>query len=150
MATQIHVNKNRESWCTYHNLKDMYDLLFESWLEDKYIEDLPIPHWQDQLGNEVQVHNSNRLGRKVKYRWVHPDMMLCADEVGHNTNMERDKLPKGCRRVTERGRKAKIPVSNDDIHFTSLCFTTMSGDPIVMVTIMAQKKKRLTSTTTLV
>ena len=27
----------------------------------------------------------------------------------------------------------------DDVHFISLCFSTMEGDPVVMLTIIAQE-----------
>ena len=135
---QKNVNSLRESWCNYHSLKDMYSHLFGYWTEEGYIRRLPMAQWQDMYGNVVGVDDPKRMGRKVKYEWLHPDRMLCADEVGHNTNSERDKAAVSKRRkVCERGRGVAGSVPNDECHFTSFCFTTMLGDPVIMVVIIA-------------
>jgi hypothetical protein len=139
IQTQVNVENRRESWCTYHNLKDMYDSLMQHWLELKYIEELPNPEWQDLHGNKVPVDSPNRVGRKVKYRWLHANRFLVADEVGHNTNMSRQLTPRMMRTVGEKGRKCKKPAATDDCHFTCLGFTNLNGDPVLMVCIVKQK-----------
>ena len=141
IQTQVNVENRRESWCTYHNLKDMYDSLMEHWLELKYIEALPNSEWQDMHGNNVGVDNPSRLGRKVKYRWVHANRFLVADEVGHNTNMSRQSTPRMMRTVGEKGRKSKKPAATDDCHFTVLGFTNLNGDPVLVVCIVKQKEE---------
>ena len=141
VLSTVHVNKMRESWCTYPNLRDMYKLLFGYWEDEQYIERLPVGQWQDIDGEAVPVDDPNRLGRKVRYKWKYPERMLVADECGHNTNMDRDKVAVASRhRVGERGTKAAVPSATDDVHFTCLCFTNMLGTPVLMVTIVAQKE----------
>ena len=55
--------------------------------------------------------------------------------------MERDKArPNTSRRVCRRGQTPIRPVPMDDVHFTCLCMTTMNGDPVQFVCIVAQKQ----------
>ena len=81
VVTQHDVNVNRDSWCTYHNLRDMYDILFQYWNETGYCKPLEMHHWQDRFGNKVDVHHPQRMGRKVTSDWIHGNRMLCFDEV---------------------------------------------------------------------
>ena len=81
ITRQSDVNMNRDSWCTYHNLRDMYELLFRYWTIEGYCSPLPAPQWQDRFGNVVDVNDPNRLGRKVWLEWIHGNWMLCFDKV---------------------------------------------------------------------
>jgi hypothetical protein len=81
IAKQSDVNMNRDSWCTYHNLRDMYDILFQYWVNEGYCLPLAAPQWQDRFGNIVDVNDPHRMGRKVKLEWIHGNRMLCFDEV---------------------------------------------------------------------
>ena len=81
VVTQHDVNVNRDSWCTYHNLRDMYDILFQYWNKTGYCKPLEMHHWQDRFGNKVDVHHPQRMGRKVTSDWIHGNRMLCFDEV---------------------------------------------------------------------
>ena len=119
----------------------MYKHLYKYWLEDGYIQPLANPHYQDFNGNKVECTSHHKLGRKVHYKWNYPNRMLCANKVGCNTNMLKGKSH-SCHVVgeTKVGRPV-VECANEDCHFTSLCFVTMTGIPVLMVTIIPSRHK---------
>ena len=48
----------------------------------------------DVHGNVVSENDDAKLGKKTKYRMVYPRYLFFVDEVGSNTNAEKDKTSK--------------------------------------------------------
>lgn len=87
-------------------------------------------------GNIVRVDSPDRLGRKVKYRWLHVDRFLVANEVGHNTNMSWQTTPRIMKTFGEKGRTSKKPAATDDCHSTVLSFKNLNGNHVLVVCIV--------------
>ena len=113
----------------------MYEHLYSDWTREGYITELQKPEYQDRDGNVVGVDSDDRLGRMVRHQWLHPDRILMADEVGFNTNCSREKVDR-TKKVGVHGETVKNVTGTDDVHFSCLCFTTMTGIPVLMVIII--------------
>ena len=58
-------------------------------------------------------HNDKRLGEKTQYKLVHSEYLLFADEVGSNTNGEKDKTTNEKRLCHRDDRLHQVLLSSD-------------------------------------
>ena len=131
---------DRDSWSTYQNMNAMYDMI-EACLIDCGIAEKIDPIWVDKEGKEV-VSEEDAYGCKCTIRIIHPDYMLCVDEVGSNIDMTGDGHAGGelYISVAKKG-PPQIKISTKNKHWTTLGLTAMNGEPVMCVLIFASKKK---------
>jgi len=123
----------RSKWCTYENFEWMYDSVYEEMIHAGVARHLDEPVWMNEKGEIVDEEDA--FGTKVDVELIHPDWCLVADEVGSNTNMQKDGHYGGRLHVTGKGEAAKLAGSTSDAHFTFLCFTALTGDPVMGVIV---------------
>ena len=93
------------------------------------------------IQNLVDLLDNTRIGYKVHFEWQFPEQMLMADEVGHTTNMSRDRVSAADKAVCKVGINPQRPASTDDTHFNFICLNTMEGVPVLMVVIVTDSYK---------
>ena len=124
---------NRDDWCIYTNFVTMYDLVYEGTVTAKIAEKLETPEWLDFDGNKIG--EGQAVGRKSTHRLICPKYGLVVDETGGNTSMKNDGHGSNKKYLTAPGDTPRIRSSESDNHFTTMCFTALTGDPVLCVTI---------------
>jgi hypothetical protein len=131
---------NRHTWCTYENFANMYEGVYDAMVSAGVAEKLDHEVMLDFDGNEVD-DESQMFGRPTKYRLLHPENCLFVDETGCNTNQKED--------GNIGGRLFVLPVDSaeagvtgvcTDLHFTVLCFTSGTGEPVLCAVILKSEK----------
>jgi len=90
----------------------------------------------DVHGNVVGEFDETRLGNKTKFCMIHPRYLLFVDEVGSNTNAEKDKINSE-RSICHRDDRPQQVSSSSNHHYTTLPFTNTLGEPVCCVIIIA-------------
>lgn len=133
-------DSNRSTWCTYNNFSTMYDEVYEMMVKAGVAEELPEEVMMDINGNIVESEDE-MYGRKTKYRITKPEQILFVDETGSNTNQKEDGLIGGQRIVVGNNQAEGACIgSNTDMHFTVLCFTSGTGEPVMCGVILKSEK----------
>lgn len=131
----------RQSWCVYDKFEAMYDCVYEKMVEAKVAIKLDTPILYDKEGNEVTDPNMS-FGLPSRYKITDPNRIIFVDETGKNTNMKTDGKVGGRRFIVPATSTAAPIGSTSDIHFTTLCFTSALGDPIMCAVIFKSQKKQ--------
>ena len=75
---------------------------------------------------------------KTKYELTHPEMCLVlVDEVGRNISQRGGRHIGGKTYFCENGSTHQNKASHIDRHFTLLCFTALTGKPVICVVIVS-------------
>ena len=77
------------------------------------------------------------MGEKVEYQVIHPDYILHVDEVGNNTCQRDDGHKGGQKFLVERGFQPRTSCSTSEAHWTTLGFTSGTGEPVLCGVIFA-------------
>ena len=117
----------------------MYDLVYEAMNMAGVAEKLSEPEWQNQSGQKVSCE-SEATGEKVEYRILHPDYILHVDEVGNNTCQRDDGHKGGQKYLVERDSQPRTSCSTSEAHWTTLGFTSGTGEPVLCGIIFAAEK----------
>lgn len=90
---------------------------------------------------KITLDSDKMVGRKTKYILTLPEQVLFVDETGCNTNQTEDHLVGGRLYVLPRHENdgGKIG-STTDIHFTLLCFSAATGDPLMCAIILKSEQ----------
>jgi hypothetical protein len=80
-----------------------------------------------------------RCDRKVKLRLTHPKRILVADECGHSNMNIRNDSSGSTGFCVGNGENLNVPTSNEECHFTNMCFTNLLGQPIIYVCIIKKE-----------
>ena len=132
----VQFGHNRSEWCKDDNFKRMYDLVYEAMHVAGVAEKLTVPEWQNKAGEKVSCE-SEATGEKVEYRVTHPDYILHVDEVGNNTCQRDDGHKGGQKFLVERGFQPRTSCSTSEAHWTTLGFTSGTGEPVLCGIIFA-------------
>lgn len=128
---------NRKSWCTYDHFEAMYMDVYETMVKAGVAGRLDEAVWLNKEGCIVAEDDAEKFGRKTRYMMEHPEWCLFADETGCNTNQKEDGYRGGQLFVLENGcEEGGLTGVVTDIHFTVMCFTCATGDPVLCVVIM--------------
>jgi len=84
----VKFDTKRAEWCTYLNMKEMYDEVYTSLVDSGLAIKHDVPVWRNDAGEVVNKENS--VGCESKYELVHPNLLLFVDEVGSNTSQAKD------------------------------------------------------------
>jgi hypothetical protein len=80
-------------------------------------------------------------GRPSRYKITKPERCVYVDETGCNTNCKTDGLVGGQCHIVGTGQKEGARTSaSTDIHFTTLAFTSGTGEPIMCAVILKSEK----------
>ena len=132
----------RHTWCVFDTFEAMYKNVYDTMVESKVAEKVGIPLMYDISGNEVSCKES-AYGLPTQYRITDPKNIIFVDETGKNTNMKEDKSVGGKRYVVpvdSIGNSCGYLGSTTDIHFTVLCFTCATGEPVMCAIILKSEK----------
>ena len=133
-------DNKRAEWCTYDNIQEMYDEIYQN----LYIAGLackhPEPLWRDENGEVVEEHKA--YGLASHYELIHPDWLLFVDECGSNTSQTKDGQVSGQRFLCSVDRRPQQHAATKDAHFTVLGFTAASGEAVMCAVIFAAKSFR--------
>ena len=133
-------DQKRLTWCTYEHFEDMYDSIYKRMVEAGVATKNDNLLMFDKEGNEVDDENK-MYGRKTRYRMTCPDNVVFVDETGSNTNQKDDGYIGGRLHVMPKGAtESGVIGSTTDIHFSVLCFTSGSGQPIMCAVILKSNK----------
>jgi hypothetical protein len=84
----VKFDTKRAEWCTYLNMKEMYNEVYPSLVDSGLAIKHDVPVWRNDAGEVVNKENS--VGCESKYELVHPNLLLFVDEVGSNTSQAKD------------------------------------------------------------
>ena len=116
---------DRNNALTYPNVRQMYEDVYESMVEAGVAKKLTEP-------------DMNQPGTfKCHYELTHPEMCLVVDEVGANLNQKDDGHIGGQKFMCEVGAVPQLKVSTKDKHFTLLGFTSLKGEAVMCLLILA-------------
>ena len=107
---------NRDNWCTYTNMKAMYDHIIEEMIDSNLAMKLEEPVWMNESGNHVSNEN-NALGCKVTHQILHPDWCLIGNKTGGNLNVKGDGQVGGEKFLTGQGFVPQAKASATNHHF---------------------------------
>ena len=130
----------RSNWITYKNFKKMYKLVYSGMVKAGVAIELEEGEWQDINGQKCEEKDAH--GLKVHHQLTHPEYVVHVDEVGNNTNQKDNGLVGGEKRLSnDRDSKqtggAKVACSTKDARWTTLGFTSGTGQPIMCGIIFA-------------
>jgi hypothetical protein len=138
--TAVKFDSKRAEWCTYQNMDNMYNEVYEKMVTNGIATKLPEPVWRDQEGNIVETE-AEAFGCKSAYHIICKDKLLFVDEVGSNTNQTKDGQIGGEKfLVIGAGSRPQQKAATKDSHFTTLGFTNANGEPVMCAIIFAAKK----------
>ena len=69
----------------------MYDKTYSEFVKAGIAVEMDDETYFDDKGNIVLEYDEKRLGNKSRYKLEHPECLQFVDEVGFNTNGEKDK-----------------------------------------------------------
>ena len=120
--------------CTYAAFDLMYDKIYALLEQGGYASRLPTSVFYNEVGEWCEYHEL--YGKPFELEFLRPELVLCADECGTNTNMVNDRLSGGNKRVHRNGTKILLPGCTSDTHFITMGFTSLDGRPVCCVVII--------------
>ena len=130
---------DRSSWTTYMNFDDMYRHVEEVMIKSKIARRLETSVWMDEANNVLESED-NSIGCKVEVDLFRPEMALVLDKVGCNTSQECNNAVGGELFLSGKNLHPYRTVSTRHNHFTVLGVTALSGEPVLCVVIISEKK----------
>jgi hypothetical protein len=131
---------NRNLWCTYDNFEKMYSSVYKAMVEAKVVVKLDFDISYDKKGNKVS-DSECCFGLPSKYKLIKPENILFVDETGKNTNQKSNGQIGGQRFIVSvDGDDIGYLGSTTDMHFTVLCFTAATRDPVMCAVIFKSEK----------
>jgi hypothetical protein len=132
-------NKHAE-WCTYDNIQEMYDEIYQNLCSAGLACKHPEPLWRDENGEVVEEHKA--YGLVSHYELIHLDWLLFVDECRSNTSQTKDGQVSGQRILCSVDRRPQQRAATKDAHFTVLGFMAASEEAVMCAVIFAAKSFR--------
>jgi hypothetical protein len=132
---------NRADWSKHFYIKQMYDVIYDEFVDANVARALDTPVFMDRLGNIVE--EEKKFGEAIDIEITHPDYILFGDETGCNTSQKKDGHEAGTKYVVARGQTPRTQSSTTDHRFTLLPITSASGEPVICVVIFQGKSKEI-------
>lgn len=131
----------RHTWCVYERFQTMYDSIYSQMVKSNVAKELENEVLLDKEGNIVD-NEEDSFGLPSKYIVTAPHYILFVDETGKNTNMKTDGMVGGQRFVIPRDAVTNTGCLGKtmDIHFTVLCFTAGTGEPVMCAVIFKSEQ----------
>ena len=120
----------------YLNFVKIYDRVYDLMEKDGYALKTSVPPFYDKSGNAVDANDDSSYGKLVNLKLTRPDLIFVADECGTDTNMSKDKVSAGNKKIHQKGISVSMPGCTSDTHFTMMGITTLTGDPVCCVVII--------------
>jgi hypothetical protein len=114
----------------------VYDEMVHAGIAEKVMEDV----MYDVSGN-ITNDKTKMYGRPTKYILTRPEELLFVDETGCNTNMKQDGHVGGEMFLLPcEDAESGISGAVTDMHFSVLCFTSGTGEPVLCAVILKSNK----------
>jgi hypothetical protein len=133
----VKFDTKRAEWCTYLNMKEMYDEVYTSLVNCGLAVKHDTPMWRNNEG-EV-VNEEDAVGCQSEFELIHPSWLVFVDEVGSNTSQVKDGNVGGEKYLCTKQGRPQQRAATKDTHFTVLGFTAATGDPVMCTIIFAAK-----------
>lgn len=132
---------NKDAWTTAENIEQMYDMVYNSWVDAGVARKLPEEehYWVNDKGERVD-NEEEAVGCKVTIELTHPQMVLFGDEVGTDVCQEDDGHVGGQTFVVPKRTRAELKSSTKTSRWTSIGLTAATGEPVMSVIIFAAEK----------
>jgi hypothetical protein len=128
---------SRADWSKFHYIKQMYDVIYDEFVDAGVAEVLEEKVSMDREGNICE--EADRFGELCDIKITHPEYILFADETGCNTNQKKDGHQAGTKFVVGIGETPKTTCSTSDHRFTLLPITSATGLPVMCILIFQGK-----------
>jgi hypothetical protein len=103
----------------------------------EHTKELPKPEWKNAKRERVGS-DEEAVGMQVTQCLLYPHRILVANEMGCNTNMTKDKNAGPQKFRVGKGDRAMIVAATNDAHFTTLGFTALNGELVMVVVIITK------------
>jgi len=133
----VKFDTKRAEWCTYLNMKEMYDEVYSSLVECGLAVKHDQPVWRDDAGEAVNEEKA--VGLESQFELIHPKYLIFVDEVGSNTSQVKDGNVGGEKYLCGKQSRPQQRAATKDTHFTVLGFTAATGEPVMCAIIFAAK-----------
>ena len=137
---------NRADWSKPEYLKQMYDVIYEVFIESGIGRKLETPVAYNKQGEILCSENSSeeQYGETSDIIIDLPDHLLFADETSVNTSMKDDGNCGGEKvSVENNNSKARVLVSTSENRATVFPVTAATGEPVVCVVIFCSMSSRV-------
>jgi len=125
----------RDDWSKYSNFEKMYESVYDEMVNAGVATKLDEPAWMDIHGNFCLEEDT--FGQKCTHHLLYPEMCFVGDEIGSNISQKGDGHVGGQMFIVERGVTPKKRCSVKDHHFTVMGLTSLTGEPVMCVVIIA-------------
>jgi hypothetical protein len=126
---------NCQTWFTIAHFEAMYDSVYEYMVEAGVAQRLSEWLWFDRDSNKTH-RKELAFGVESQYELIRPECCPFVDETGSNTNQKDDDNVGGQMFVVPvDGCNVGIKGAVTDMHFTVLCFTAATGEPVLCAVI---------------
>ena len=114
----------------------MYDDVYEAVVDCGVASKLQQPTYMDRDGNTT-TNMDKAFGLPCTHAINHPDMCLVVDEVGSNLSQKGDGHIAGRKVMCEKNTTPQEQVQHKEKHFSLLGFTSLNGEPVLSLFIIA-------------
>jgi hypothetical protein len=134
-------DSKRHTYCTFDNIFQMYDDVYKRMVESSVAKELDHEVMLDKDGNIV-ADKEKMSGRPTNYIVTKPEQIMFVDETGSNTNQKDGYAGGQWYLLPNDGTHEGVVIGDTtDIHFTTLCFTSGTGAPIMCAVILKSEKE---------
>ncbi len=137
---------NRSDWLKPGYLETMYNAIYSIFADAGVASSMVEPVAYDISGSLVEVGSPFQYGLPCKIIIHHKDFILFGDETGINTNQMDDGQVDGTKYVVPHGCVPLIQANSSEHRANVLPFTAASGDSVICVVIVENKRKHVDST----
>jgi Tc5 transposase DNA-binding domain len=131
----------RHTWCTYEHFEDMYNAVYHEMVVSGIAKETEEEVIMYDVSGAVTTDKTKMYGRPTKYELTHPEELLFVDETGCNTNMKQDGHVGGEMFLLPcEDKETGISGAVTDMHFSVLCFTSGTGEPVLCAVILKSNK----------
>jgi hypothetical protein len=140
LVKAMNCDTQRATWCQYQHFEAMYDHIYKRFVEAGVASKRIEPIWQDITGMIVP-DESQAFGLQCEYEVKEPEWIVFVDECGANTNQKSDGQVGGSRFLVGKDQvETGLQGAVNDLHFTTLCFQSGNGKPIMVAIILKSDK----------
>jgi hypothetical protein len=132
---------NRADWSKFSYIKQMYDIIYNKFIDAQVARLREIPVFMNRSGEIVD--EALKHGKLCDIEVLHPDYILFEDETGCNTSQKKDGHEGGTKFLCGPQQVPKTSCVTTGHRFTLLPTTTASGKPVVCVVIFQGKSTKV-------
>ena len=129
----------RANWSKAVYFEQMYDVIYDGFVEANVATVLDPPVYMTSKGKEVD-NEELAHGRKCDIKINHPSFILFADETGCNTSQKKDSNNGGKKVYVQRGTAAQTECTTEDHKFTLMPIISATGEAVMCAIIFTGRR----------